>query len=193
MKTRLTLSALIGLVAGLSPASAATYFFTLNAPTSDQAGNGNGTFLSNIDLGTSATFASSPGGLTITAYSEHTVSGTASDLYAKALGSDETGLGLTNDSSREHELTPDNYVQIDFSAVQATGVTSAQFQITSVNGSDKYTVYGSNTLNTLGTALSGLSNQTSDAETVIPGFTAYKYYSFADVKEIGRASCRERV
>ena len=178
---RVATGAWVALVAALGPASATTFIFNLNSPTSDQAGNANGSLLSNLDLGTSATFASSPSGLTIIAYSEHTGSGTASDLYANAAGFDETGLGLTNDPSGEHELTPDNFIQIDFSQVQAKGITSAQFQFASVTHYfDQYTVYGSNTLHTLGTPLAGLSNQNSELETVIPGFTTYKYYSFAD-------------
>jgi VPDSG-CTERM motif len=64
---------------------------------------------SNVDLGTTSTF--SQGGLSLTA-SGFLTAGGSTHLYAKSLGTTETGLGLTHDPSGDHEITPDDFVQL---------------------------------------------------------------------------------
>ncbi len=64
---------------------------------------------SNLDLGPTSTFTES--GISLTA-SGFLTAGGATDLYAKNLGSSETGLGLNIDPSGEHEITVTDFVQL---------------------------------------------------------------------------------
>jgi hypothetical protein len=78
---------------------------------------------------------------------------TGFSLYAKAQGAGETGLGLTNDSSGEHEITYGSGILLDFSQVAADKPYTIDFN--SVTNGERIAVYDATTKALIG---SGTSN-----------------------------------
>jgi hypothetical protein len=70
------------------------------------------------------------------------------DLWYKADGGDETGLGLSNDTV-DHEVQGTSFLQF-------TAANVATISIGSVQSGETYQLYGSNTLGTLGTKIGSL-------------------------------------
>src|SRR5271167_2711036 len=68
----------------------------------------------NGPLGSSQMYTAGP--FTITAFG-FDGSGNPTDLYGKNLGMDETGLGLVNDPSGQHEISGMNYIQLDLTSL----------------------------------------------------------------------------
>ena len=66
----------------------------------------------------------------------------APDLFGKT-GSDENGVGLTNDPSGDHEITPGSFIQL--SLVNLTSTVALSFQTNSTTSPDAWEVIGSNT------------------------------------------------
>jgi PEP-CTERM motif len=103
-------------------------------------------------LGTSQSFTSTPSGYTLTAYgfnstlsnSNHTLTlGTATDLYGKTGGGGETGLGIANDPTRDHEIYPRSTVKIDLTSVFSTYPTEAvTLTVGSVQNGEGFAVFG---------------------------------------------------
>ena len=131
--------------------------------------------------GSSHTYTSS--GFSITAYGfdNHSGIGTAHDLFFKNVpeigGATETGLGLTN--TLNNELQPGlHFIQFDFTAALAAGMFNGQLSVGSIQPGESYTIFGSNTLGTLGSQVSGIFGSTFDDQFVaIPGFGQFNYYS----------------
>ena len=91
----------------------------------------------NLDAGTNhLTYTS--GGLTVGAYA-FTTGGTAVDLYIKSLGRDETGLGTAIDSA-DHEITSNDFVNLDLSKLVAQGFLSGAITIESLQAGEGYTL-----------------------------------------------------
>src|SRR6476620_6027676 len=115
-------------------------------------------------------------GFSITAYGfdNHSGIGTAHDLFYKSVaeigGGTESGLGLTN--TGHNELQPGlHFIQFDFTAALAAGMFNGQLSVGSIQPGESYTIFGSNTLGTLGTQVSGIFGSTFDDQFVaIPGF-----------------------
>jgi hypothetical protein len=141
------------------------------------------------DLGQTATFTLS--GLSITAAA---FGPTSDHLYGKNLGGDEIGLGMTNDPTGQHEIYfGKGFVQLDLNAlvgkVKANSIFAA---FDSTTGGEQWTIYGSNTAGTIGSAtlpttktLIG-SGGTESVNTLLTG--GYRYYDFVSTVAAGGTS-----
>ena len=86
------------------------------------------------------------------------------DLFGKAAGGDEVGLGLNDDPSGEHELNGTNWIQLNITNAVAAGVHGLSFIMDSTTGctalpcstGDSWRVFGSNSATSLGAQLPGL-------------------------------------
>lgn len=103
-------------------------------------------------LGTSQVYISD--GETLTAYGfqigKHNKT-TPTDLYGKQSGPDESGLGINYDPGKDHEISPQTFVQLDISGLSSSTIG---LEIGSVQAGEGFAVYGSNTLGGLGTWIS---------------------------------------
>jgi hypothetical protein len=128
----------------------------------------------------------SPAGVDVTPTADYTVnglkieakgfsSGLASDLWDKNGGGLENGLGLAEDS--EHEITPDDIVQIDVTNIAGynTAADTFSFEMGSVTDNEKWNVYGSNTSGTLGTLLYSLGSDQGVDHPLTGGFKFYQF------------------
>jgi hypothetical protein len=137
---------------------------------------------SNAPVGSSShTFTSS--GFSITAYGfdNHSGIGTAHNLYYKNIppvgGAAESGLGLTNIPDNELQAGL-HFIQFDFTAALAAGMFNGQLSVASVQPSETFAIFGSNTLGTLGTQVGGVFGSSSDNQFVsIAGFGQFHFYS----------------
>jgi len=131
--------------------------------------------------GSSHTFTNS--GFSITAYGfdNNAGIGTAHDLYYKNLapidGAVETGLGLVNTPANELQENL-HFIQFDFTAALVAGMFNGQLSVGSIQAGESFTIFGSNTLGTLGTQVAGVFGSTFDNQFVsIPNFGQFNYYS----------------
>ena len=131
----------------------------------------------------SVTFTNS--GFSITAYGfdNNNGIGTARELFFKDRppvdGAMEFGLGLNNVPHNEINSNLLNFIQFDFTAALAAGMFNGQISVTSVQANEAFAIYGSNTLGTLGTQVSGpFQGLAFDNQFVsIPNFGQFSYYS----------------
>jgi hypothetical protein len=143
-------------------------------------------------LGTTQAYTNS--GLTITA-SGFDQSNVATALYGKNAGGDEIGLGLTNDTTGNHEIEYDHgYVQLSVSSLFGH-VTNLGFMTNSTTDGEKWAVYGSNTSGVCGTGyvvatgscgtflISG-STETQGTAVALPSFGTYNYYDFVEISHV---------
>ncbi len=138
----------------------------------------------NTSFGTSHVFSANTGdvGLQITGFGfTSTALTTTATLFGKNLGSDEIGLGLTNDPSGEHEITGSSLVLIDFSNAVAAGANLFDFRfnsttISGLNPGEKWEVLGSNTgaANSFTMVATGTNDETEHTILGIP----FKFYEF---------------
>jgi hypothetical protein len=123
-------------------------------------------------LGNSQTYNVS--GVTITAYGFS--SGGATHLYAKNDSALESGLGLANDPSGQHEITKGSFVQLDISQLAAKGFASASIFVNSVQPGESWDLFASNTLGKLGT-LEISNSQVANKAVSISSWLKFKYIS----------------
>jgi hypothetical protein len=126
------------------------------------------------------------GAYTLTAYGYQVGSpNTAYTLYKKNDGSDEIGLGFANTTGAgDNEITLNsggtaiaNFIQVDVNAIK-TAFTGGFISAGSVTNGEKWDIYGSNTLGSIGTDL--VSGNTADQTFIpLPGWGSYQYYSIA--------------
>ena len=136
----------------------------------------------NAPVGSSSrTYTSS--GFTITAYGfdNHAGIGTAHELYYKHEnvigGAVESGLGLTNTPHNELQAGL-HFIQFDFTAALAAGMFNGQLSVGSIQEGESFSIFGSNTLGTLGTQVGGVYDSSFDNQFVsIPNFGQFLYYS----------------
>jgi hypothetical protein len=136
----------------------------------------------NAPVGSSSrTYTSS--GFTITAYGfdNHAGVGTAHNLFYKNVspigGAVEMGLGLTNTPNNELQAGL-HFIQFDFTAALAAGMFNGQISVGSIQTGESFSIFGSNTLGTLGTQLGGTFGSAFDNQYVpIPGFGQFHFYS----------------
>ncbi|MFL6590627.1 MAG: hypothetical protein ACJ8M4_10695 [Chthoniobacterales bacterium] len=142
----------------------------------------------NAPVGSSShTYTSS--GFSITAYGfdNHAGIGTAHDLFFKNEnligGAVESGLGLTNTPHNEIQAGL-NFIQFDFTAALAAGMMNGQISVGSIQPGESFSLYGSNTLGTLGIQVGAVYGSSSDNQFVpIPGFGTFLYYSVVAISE----------
>lgn len=112
-------------------------------------------------IGTSQTYSSA--GYTITAYGfQHNAAGSysATDLYVKESGGDESGLGISNETN--HEIDSNQMIQLDLTNLANAGITSGSLMIGSVQSGEGYAISKSNAIGTLGSLeLTGTLDETS--------------------------------
>jgi hypothetical protein len=87
-------------------------------------------------------------------------------LYGKANGGDENGLGLTTDRSGQHEITPGFFIQLDISSI--LGNNPLTLIIDSSTGSDAWQIFETNTANSLSGATSLKTGKTESKFTINP-------------------------
>lgn len=153
MKTTF-LSALIACILSTSPVWATTLTVNFDQPgtpfvsgTSTQA-----TYTLAPDLQLFATgYMGSPG----------TTSGTLTPLYAKMGGGDESGLGLSDDSSGQHEITLDNFIQLNLSQLVLDHATSFSLSVESSTSPEAYAIYLSATPGKAGALYESGTTETS--------------------------------
>lgn len=104
-------------------------------------------------------------GFTITATAEPN-SRYGPDLYGKAAGGDENGIGLTNDWSGDHEITPGSFIQLSITSI--TPYDPLTLIIDSSTGDDAWAIYQTNSANTLSGATLLKSGTSEHSFTVNP-------------------------
>ena len=134
------------------------------------------------DLGSNThTYTNGSLSVTATGYSNYnfgTNTGTATDLYGKNSGGDESGVGLVGDPSGDHEIWYDfgrttPTIILDVSSLFGL-VTSAQFEMGSTTAGEQWILGGWN-----GTSWVGLLTGTTEGSFVnLPGWGTYSKYAF---------------
>jgi hypothetical protein len=127
----------------------------------------------------SASHTFTSGGYSITAYGYDVVSGpdTPHTLYYKdAPGSPyDHGLGFVG--TPHNEIQTNNYIQLDLSSILSQGFTGGQLKVSSIDPGESFSVYGSNTLGSLGTFLNTYGDTNNNLWISVPSFGTYKYIS----------------
>ena len=95
-------------------------------------------------IGTSETYTVNGVSITAEAWSGTNIN-TGISLYEKADGLHETGLGLNNDPSGDHEVSGSSFIRINFSQGKALGATTFDYRADSTSGNEKWALYGNNT------------------------------------------------
>jgi hypothetical protein len=173
-------TALAGALFVASPASAVTVW-DFSTPTGDQG-------LTHVYTGddlTSQIIASAFGPAT---GCTPTSTGTCPHLFGKNLGSDELGLGLTNDPSGENEITTTSFIQLDLTKIPFGTNLNVSFSANSTTNGEGWAVFGSNTAGTVGsgtipataTLLITCNSGTTNCETVF-NFPTGGSFNFLDV------------
>jgi hypothetical protein len=126
----------------------------LTAPNVDACVYNLNTGTANSAIGTSVTIAgTATAGTTCGSSVTLAANGPGSpQLFNKQAGAGETGLGLTNDSSGDNEVTPGSFIQIDLNSVTnpTIGLSAAG---NSVQSGESWEIFGSNTSGTIGTTV----------------------------------------
>ena len=109
-------------------------------------------------LGTSQSFTSTPAGYTLAASgytsslsnSNQTLTlGAGTDLYGKTSGPGETGLGIANDPTHDHEIWNASAVKLDFTSIFSTyPVEAVTLTVGSVQNGEGFAVFGASTTST---------------------------------------------
>jgi len=159
---------------GFKPALAATVVWDFTPATSGV-------------LGTTATYASNP----VLSPAENIVaSGFSSSgpvaLFGKNDGPGEMGLGLNNDPSGQHEITPGSFIQLSLSQLQMPPLTSTHmsFEAGSTTSGEMWQVYGTNTAGTLSGATL-IDSGTNNALVADLGSAIIGTYAYLDVTAFG--------
>jgi hypothetical protein len=182
MKNGLLTTAVLAVMAAITPAQATTYTFGWVTPSNE-----------NTVLG--LTYSETSNGVTLTAYGLTTPSNLAQpatagpDLYAKSGGTGDTGLGLSTATGGNPGMINDG-VQVDFAdAISTAPNASATMTVSGLQSGDSWAIYGSNTQLTvegssktdgaLGEPLvSGTDTNGADSVTVnLPDWGEYTYYT----------------
>jgi hypothetical protein len=93
------------LASGAAHAATITFNFDACGASTNTGNTGN--------CGATSTYTQGVYSITATAEAP----GTGNRLWAKGDGGDENGLGLTSDTSGEHEITPGFFIQLDISSI----------------------------------------------------------------------------
>ncbi len=111
------------------------------------------------------------------------------NLYAKYTGGNptETGLGLNNDTTGNHEIEAKgnsgqknySFLQLNVSNLLSNNIKNFNIAIASVQNGEGFDLWGSNSLNTPGTLLSNGGSSTNGKFFNVPDFGTYKYYTIS--------------
>lgn len=133
------------------------------------------------NLGSDHTYTTGAGNVVASGYTAPNVDG---DLYGKAQGGNEQGLGLAADPTHENELfSPANggtgaFIQLDVSDLFSS-VSAVDFFMGSSTSGEEWAVYGSNTdAAGLGSLLLTGTDQGSGNTHALPSFGQYDFYNF---------------
>jgi hypothetical protein len=129
MKTVLLGVVAAGLLAFAPAAHAATVDFTFTSPTGDLGSFTHTYTISGISI--------TADGHTGSVGSTTTVTGNV-NLFGKNAGGDESGLGLGNDPSGDHEITKGSYIEL----VMPTGLSAVSLEMGSSTSPDAWAVWG---------------------------------------------------
>src|SRR5579872_175300 len=137
MKPRLAVAA-ITLVVAIIPARGASLLLTFTSPANP--------------LGNSQVYGASPDDVTAYGYygTSNSTLNAPTQLYTTNQGGDESGLGLSGDTTGANEIQTNDFIQIDFSDVEKLNITQVQFEMGGVQAGEAWAVYGSNTLGLIG-------------------------------------------
>ena len=130
----------------------------------------------------SLTFTSSGQSITAYGFDNNAGIGTARELFYKDRppvdGAVEFGLGLNNVPHNEINAGL-HFIQFDFTAMLAAGMMNGEITVGSIQATEAFAIYGSNTLGTLGTQVGGpFTGLAFDNQSVaIPNFGQFNYYS----------------
>jgi len=106
----------------------------------------------NVDAGTNVlTYAN--GGLSVTATGLNIGTNTAEDLYVKQAGAGETGLGTVIDTA-DHEITNQDYVNLDMSNLVTNGIFSGTLTLESLQVGEGFQICSGSSTSTFGTVCS---------------------------------------
>jgi hypothetical protein len=145
--------------------------------------NANASAGSNTQVFTSSGFQ-----ITARGYDNNAGFGTAHNLFFKNIppinGAGEHGLGLTNTTDNELQLTAQgavaNFIQLDLTSILMQGFVNGQVKVGSLQSGESFQLFGSNTQGTLGTAIGTPFGSAFDDQFVpIPGFGLFKFISIA--------------
>jgi len=107
----------------------------------------------NVDAGTNVlTYAN--GGLSVTATGLNIGTNTPENLYVKQGGAGETGLGTVIDTA-DHEITNQDYVNLDMSNFVANGIFSGTLTLESLQVGEAFEICSGNSNALFGTTCSG--------------------------------------
>ena len=98
-------------------------------------------------------------------------------LFGKTGGGDETGLGSSVDSTGDHELNGTQWIQINFTAARAAGVTNFDFVMGSTTDTEAWRVFGSNSATSLGVQIFAGTDE-GMTHTFTGANDAFTFYNF---------------
>jgi hypothetical protein len=164
--TKIALLLLCGAALAVSSAQATLVTWDFN-PTNANAALGSASY----------TFTSS--GYSIAAYGYDVVSGpdTPHELYYKDAPGTPYDHGLGFVGTPHNEIQIDNYIQLDLSSILSQGFTNGQIKVSSIDPNESFSLYGSNTLGSLGTFLNTYGDSTNNTWVSVSNFGTYKYIS----------------
>lgn len=129
----------------------------------------------NVIGGQSVTYTESGISITLTAFGANNWNGSAVQLYGKNEGAGETGIGLTNDTTGDHEIEyQKGFIQIDVSGIPSTDSVSLSFG--STTDGEEWDVNGTNTAGTVLSTTppgSSIGTGTSDGSLTLTGHDRY--------------------
>jgi hypothetical protein len=105
---------------------------------------------------------------------------TASALFAKTSGGDESGLGLAADPGKDNEIFKNSFIQVDLTQLLAQkNINTLQLVIGSVQSGEGFDIWGSNTAAQPGTLLYAGNSSMDDVAFDVPSYGSYKYISIS--------------
>ena len=155
---------------GLTPAKATTINWNLSSSGNTDPGNTEN-FSQTVS---STTYILGAAGFSFSNSLPTTGTFTAINLYNKAGGSDENGLGINSDSTGDHEIYAKTLVRLDVTSLRGQGINNFQFKIGSTTNGEGMDVYGSSSANTgLALLFSDITSESGSYD-----LSGYNYYYF---------------
>jgi hypothetical protein len=131
------------------------------------------------------------GSLSVQAAGYASNGGSATALYGKNNGGDESGLGLAADPSNQNEIYRNAFVQLDVSGLFGN-VSDVQFLMGSTTLGEEWSVYGSNSAGSFNLAdlVIGGANDEGVWHDLFsaPGWGTYQFYDFVSLGTNGQTA-----